>query len=74
MKMLIYLCLLFLVFFISGIIGSFAWPYTLNAWLTIAGKVPSVVWWHGFLLGCVPGIGQLSVPFVILTWIIILFL
>lgn len=59
---------------ISGILGAFCWPYTFNSWLVYAGKQPQILWWHGFLLGYVPGLGQLSVPAAVITWIMMMFL
>lgn len=59
---------------VSGIIGGFCWPYSLNAWLEFFGKDPSVVYWQGFVLGYVPGLGQMSIPVAVITWIMMLFL
>ncbi len=55
-------------------IGALVWPYTINAWLVYAGKPPAVLWWHGALLGLVPGLGQFAAPLAILTWVLMLFL
>ena len=59
---------------ISGIIGAFCWPYALNSWLVFLGKAPKVLWWHGFLLGYVPYLGQMSVLVAAITWILMLLL
>ena len=59
---------------VSGIIGAFCWPYALNSWLVFLGKTPRVLWWHGFLLGYVPYLGQVSVPVAVITWILMLLL
>lgn len=59
---------------ISGIIGMFCWPYSLNSWLVFFGKVPSIVWYHGFLLGILPVFGQASIPIAIITWILMMFI
>ena len=59
---------------LSGIVGAFCWPYTLNSWLVFAGKPPAILWWHGFLLGYVPGLGQMSIPAAVITWILMMFL
>lgn len=69
-------CVVLLVVFllIGPIIGAICWPYTLNTWLEYAGKEPAVEWWHGALLGLVPGVGHLALPGVVLTWILMLFL
>lgn len=66
--------LLLLVLAISGIIGMFCWPYTINSWLVFVGKDPCIVWWQGFLIGYVPFLGQASVPALIITWILMMFL
>lgn len=59
---------------VSALIGIFTWPYTINTWLLFAHKDPAIVWWQGLLLGFVPGLGQLSLPLAVLTWIAMLFL
>jgi hypothetical protein len=59
---------------LTAIIDAFLWPYTLNTWLILAGKDPSVVWWQGMLLGLVPGIGQFGIIAATLTWIVMLFI
>ena len=55
-------------------IGAFAWPYSINTWLELAGKEPVIVWWQGVLLGFCPGIGHLTVPVAVVTWMITLFM
>lgn len=57
---------------LSGIVGAFLWPYSLNAWLVFFGKQPNVVWWHGFVLGITPYFGQASIPVAIITWILMM--
>ena len=59
---------------INGIIGAICWPYTINTWLIVAGKESAIVWWHGFLMAYVPGLGQLSIPGAVITWIIQMFM
>jgi hypothetical protein len=59
---------------ICAVIGGFLWPYSLNAWLHFFSKPETVVWWHGALLGFCPFIGQITIPFAIITWILMLFL
>lgn len=59
---------------ISGILGAFCWPYTLNTWLAFFGKTTVIIWQQGFLLGCVPIIGRWSLPAAATTWILMLFL
>lgn len=65
---------LFVIALISAAIGAFVWPYTINAWLVFFGKPPGVLWWHGALLGLVPGLGQFAAPLAIMTWVLMLFL
>lgn len=62
------------IFTVSALIGVFTWPYTINTWLLFVHKDPAIVWWQGLLLGFVPGLGQLSLPLAVLTWIAMLFL
>ena len=57
-----------------AVVGGFLWPYTINSWLVYTGKPPSVEFWHGALLGLVPGIGQSCIPAAVLTWIAFLFI
>lgn len=63
-----------IILVISGLIGGFLWPYTINAWLVFFGKAPSVVFWHGVLIGFCPWLGQASIPAAVVTWILMLFL
>ncbi len=62
-----------LVLSVFGIIGGFCWPYAINTWLEWAGKEPAIGWWHGFGLGYVPGLGQLSIPAAAVTWVVSFF-
>jgi hypothetical protein len=64
----------FFFILISGIIGAFLWPYSLNSWLLFIGKHAKVLWWHGFILGVIPGFGAMSIPIAVITWIAMLFL
>lgn len=57
-----------------GVIGASTWPYLVNSWLLVAGKETVIVWWQGFLMGLIPGVGQLAIPVSLLTFIILLFL
>ena len=66
------LCLIF--FALSALVGAYAWPYAINEWLMFAGKPPTVLPWHGALIGLVPAVGQMSLPAVVITWIAMLFL
>jgi hypothetical protein len=59
---------------ICAIIGGFCWPYTINSWLVFFGKVPSIQFWHGAILGFLPFIGQATIPAAVITWILMLFL
>lgn len=59
---------------ICACIGAFLWPYSINSWLMFFGKDPIVVWWQGLLLGFCPGIGHITVPVAIFTWVVMLIL
>jgi hypothetical protein len=56
-----------------GIIGAFTWPYSINTFLVMADKEPVVVWWHGFLLGLCPVVGEFTIPAAVVTWVVTLF-
>ena len=62
------------VMIICAAIGALLWPYTINTWLVYAGKAPKFLWWHGALLGFCPGVGQLTVPAAVVTWVLMMFL
>lgn len=66
----------FLLFILGvfGLIGMFCWPYTINSWLVFMGRTPCIVWWQGFLMGFAPFLGQASIPAMIITWVLMLFL
>ena len=59
---------------ICSIIGAILWPYSINTWLEFFGKEPSIVWWHGVLMGFCPVLGQITIPVSVGTWILMLFL
>ena len=63
-----------IVLAIGAAVGAFCWPYTINSWLVFMGKAPHIVWWQGALIGFCPFIGQLSIPAVVVTWILMIFL
>ena len=67
--------LIFLVFvaIVSMAIGSCCWTYSINSWLAWASSPNSISWWQGAAIGLVPGIGQLSLPVAVVTWIVGLF-
>lgn len=56
------------------IVGAFTWTYSINTWLVFAGKPPTVLWWHGALLGITPYIGKFSPVFAAITFVVMLFL
>ena len=62
------------VMLMCAVFGAWLWPYSLNAWLVFFGKTAKVVWWQGALLGFCPGIGQATIPFAVITWILMLIL
>ena len=63
-----------MVLIISAIIGGFCWTYSLNTWLEFFSKEPNIVFWQGMVIGFVPYFGQVSIPFAIGTWVLMLFL
>jgi hypothetical protein len=62
------------VMIVSMVLNAFTFPYVINTWLIHFGKVPVVLWWHGLLIGFVPGIGQLGLILALITWIATLFI
>jgi hypothetical protein len=64
----------FVILLILSLVGAVCWPYTINTWLVFLGKDPVIVWWQGMLLGFVPGLGQVSIPAAVITWILMLFI
>lgn len=74
MEGFIILSIVLLVLSISGVIGIFCWQYTINTWLVYFEKKPAVLWWHGFLIGLVPGFGSSSIVCAVATYIAMLFL
>lgn len=63
------------IIFVFGVLpGMLCWPYVINFWLVFAGKAAVVVWWQGALIGFVPGLGELTIPAAVLTWIFSLFI
>jgi len=73
-SLLIYVVIIGFFVGIFFALGAFLWPYTINTWLVYAGKPPGIEWWHGGLIGIVPGLGQLGIPGAVLTWVAMLFL
>lgn len=65
------LCLLYTA--IAGLLG-FAADYAISFWLKWAGRPDNFKWVHGFLICLIPGIGQLSLPAAIITFVISFFL
>lgn len=55
---------------LTGIIGGFAIPYSVNSWLEWAGKPEDFKFWHGFLIGLVPRLGLMSIPVAVITFIV----
>ncbi len=67
--------ILLVVFTITGILGGFLWPYTINEWLVFFGKEPKLTFWMGFVIGAIPtGLGQASIPAALLTWLVMMFI
>lgn len=65
-------CVVLLIIF--AIIGAIAWPYIINTWLVFFDKAPVITWWEGAILGFCPILGQVTIPGVVITWILMLFL
>lgn len=63
-----------IIYGILGLIGGFLWTYVINTWLVYFGYVPVLLFWHGFLIGIIPKIGQLSIVCSIITFITMLIL
>lgn len=68
------LLLIVLGLLVFALIGGWLWPYTINSWLEFAGSETRIQLWQGALMGFVPGIGQITIPLAIITWICMLFL
>ena len=63
-----------LLFVINIVLSALCWPYTINTWLVFFGKVPTVVWWQGLLIGFVPYVSKMAFPVAFLTWLFMLFI
>jgi len=66
--------IILIIFSVSAVVGGFCWPYVVNSWLVYFGKDPVLVYWQGAVIGLVPGLGQFSLPAVVITWIAMLFI
>jgi len=62
--------ILFGVLFLLGC----CWDYAVSTWLVYLDKPDTFEVWHGMLISLVPGFGQMSIPIVILTFLIMLFI
>jgi len=62
-----------IAFAFSGLIGAWLWTYSINSWCEFFGKPETCLWWHGFLIGCVPYFGYLSIPIAVVTFIVSFF-
>lgn len=58
---------------ISGVVGGWVWPYSINTWLEWADKGPAVGWWAGFGIGCIPVVGWVGFLVALATWVGTLF-
>ena len=54
---------------LSGAIGSFLWPYSINTWLMWADKAQACTAWDGFFIGLIPILGSWSILASLGTWI-----
>lgn len=53
------------------IIGGFCWPYTIHGIGLLNHKDIHISFAQGGLLGLIPGIGQLSIIAMAVTWIVL---
>lgn len=63
-----------IVWLLSGIIGALTFPYAINFWLLYFGKAAAFMWYHGFLIGMIPGLGQIGIIGAIITFIFSFFI
>ena len=49
------------------LLGGWLVPYTANSWLAYAGSSARLVWWHGAVLGCIPGVVEVAIPASVVT-------
>lgn len=66
--------IVFIVLFLSALVGGFCWAYSINTVLTWFGRAAIVKFWQGALIGLVPGLGQASLPVAVVIWVISLFI
>ena len=59
---------------IGAAIGAVCFPYAINEWLVFAGKEAQITWWQGALMGFVPYIGHVAIPFAVVTWLLMMFI
>lgn len=64
--------IIIIIVIINGGIGALGWPYIINSWLFYCGKSASVTALNGFVIGL--PLGFVSIPLLVATWIIMLFL
>lgn len=55
--------------FIGSVVGTLTLPYAVNSWLVYFGKHAVVVWWHGAIVGAIPGCGWTCATVAFITWI-----
>lgn len=54
---------------VTGILGGILWTYSINTLIEIAGKPNRISFWNGFILGIIPGVGQLCLPLSVVTFV-----
>jgi len=59
---------------VFGGLGAWLWPYATNSWLMYCDKPPTMLWWHGGLIGLIPVLGQWCIPIGLITFLLLLFL
>lgn len=65
---------IFVCIILTFIIGGICWQYSINEWLQFFGIDKQLAFWQGGLLAFVPIIGQISITFAVVTWILMMFL
>lgn len=65
----LYLSFIMVLLVLSGLVGAVLWVYIINTWAIYLGKAVTFGVGSGFVLGMIPGIGQLSLPIAAITYL-----
>lgn len=57
-----------------AVLSGLCWSYSLGSWLTYFHKENHIHFWQCMLLGFVPFLGQASIPFAVITWVLMMFI